>query len=324
MKRTWLGMVGVLGVTLGFCGCGGDDDGGGTPGNAHNDTATTAITVGGSVMPKGTGVEGFFFVQNQNGDAVEVFSSEVKIAESTDGATWQPVTFAFDNGKQAGGARKSSFAASVAMTMDYSGSMNTPDTTIPDMETAVSTFVGLMGANDAAEIVKFSDTVQVMQSFTTDKTALQNAIAASFSGAGGFTALYDSIMQAVTDTAGQNAPWAVLALTDGGENASSTDRATMIAAATSHGIPVFTLGLGGSIQESDLTGIAQSTGGFYYKAPTSADLLDIYQKISGILNQSFKCTWTPTLSGTVQCKVTITYQTALGTFTAERVFTYTL
>lgn len=178
----------------------------------------------------------------------------------------------------------------VAMAMDYSGSMS--NQAIADMETAAHTFVNLMDANDEGAIFKFSTYVQKMIGFTADKNALHNAINANFPGAGYATALYDAIYDGVTEAIGKSGRKAVLALTDGKDNQSSHNINQTIAHANQFSTPVFTIGLGSSIDENILRRIANETGGEYYRAPTSSDLEEIYRKISEYLRNQYLVTYT--------------------------------
>ncbi len=186
-----------------------------------------------------------------------------------------------------GGAQK----VNVAMAMDYSGSMSTQ--AIKDMETAANTFVNLMETNDEGAIFKFSSYVQKMIGFTPDKNALHNAINTAFPGASQNTALYDAIYNAVSEAIGKSGRKAVLALTDGKDNVSQhTDVNVIISHANQYSTPVFTIGLGSSINETILKRIATETGGEYYRAPTSSDLEKIYQKISEYLRNQYLITYT--------------------------------
>ena len=108
---------------------------------------------------------------------------------------------------------------SVALTMDYSGSMSGQP--VIDVQNAAAAFIAQMASGDQAEIIKFSTSVSVVQLFTTDKTLLASVAQSSWSGAGGSTALYDSIYQAVADTARQGGRMAVIAMTDSHDGASS-------------------------------------------------------------------------------------------------------
>jgi hypothetical protein len=176
-----------------------------------------------------------------------------------------------------------------------------------DVQNAAADFVTHMVSGDQGEIIKFSTSVAVVQPFTTDKTLLAGVAKSSWSGADGNTALYDSIYQAVADTALQGGRMAVIAMTDGRDNVSTHGLDDTINLAKISGVPVFTVGLG-SVEESGLKRIAYETGGVYYHAPTSADLLAIYQKISQIINNQYIVTYSTVqsdgLAHTVMIKAT--------------------
>lgn len=321
MSPVRLAFVGVLGVALGFCGCGGDN---GASDGVHVDDTTTGIVLGGSVTPKdGGSVDGFFFVCNQNGDAVDIHDTEVTIQESTDGVQWQTISFTFDDVRQGGRAKEGGPGIAVAITMDYSQTMVDASAIIP-LEDAVVSFVNHMSVRDSGEIIKFSSDVDVIQPFTSNRGELLAAVSNNYPN-GGNTSLYDSMMTGVNDTSALD--WqglkAVLAMTDGRNNDSSATRQDVIDAAVSNGIPVFTVGLGDDINEQDLREVADSTHGFYYRAPSAEDLFDCYLRIAGVMDESFKCTWASTASsGAVKCKVGVSYRTTTGTYTAECVFDY--
>lgn len=181
-------------------------------------------------------------------------------------------------------------SVAIGMTMDYSGSMSTQALT--DMENAAIGFVNTMTASASEmEIVKFSDTVAVVQSFTSSATALTNAILADWSGAGGATALYDAVYQALLDTSTKNSSTAaVIAMTDGGDNSSSQTVDTVIQFANDNGLQIFSIGLGTGIDATMLTRMALETGGKYYEAPSSSDLAAIYDAISNDLAEGYVLT----------------------------------
>ncbi len=229
----------------------------------------------------------------------------------------------------------------VATTMDYSGSMETGGWNstaskyqqILDMENGVKTFVNALAANDICEIIKFDSYVEVFQTFTSSKQALINAVDSS-GWFGGSTALYQSIYTGVEDVAALSSSSyarAVVAFTDGVENASSVNFNTMVRAANANAIPVYTIGLFDSSYhttppgqyysgERILVEIADSTGGFYFYAPNATELVQIYNSISGQLTNAYTITitWpTTTLpaSGTVVTAfITVNYNGLISQF----------
>jgi len=193
---------------------------------------------------------------------------------------------------------------SVALCLDYSNSMDLNDKKAK-MEEAARSFIQQLGQDDAAEIIKFATEVEVAQAFTTDTNALLAAISDS-KGLGFFTALYDAIYEAVTDTAEQSGRLAVIAITDGTDNKSTNSLAETIRHAASSGVPVYTIGLGFTENTEEQTEkeavealkkIANETGGQYYNAPVPSYLEEIYQAIAGVLLNQYMVSYTTKLRG---------------------------
>ncbi|MBI5101024.1 MAG: VWA domain-containing protein [Nitrospirae bacterium] len=174
-------------------------------------------------------------------------------------------------------------STAVAMTMDYSGSM--PEDAITDMENAAVDFITrITSTGGQAEVIKFSSEVEVMQSFTSNASALTSAVLDDWPGAGGATALFDSVYQALVDTASVTTNTrAVVAMTDGGDNGSTRTIDEVIQFAKDNQLPIFTIGLGGA-DATALTQMAVDTGGKYFEAPTSAELAGIYAAIASDLD----------------------------------------
>jgi VWFA-related protein len=187
---------------------------------------------------------------------------------------------------------QSASPASISLALDYSGSMS--DVAINNMEAAAVEFVNTMGAQDEGQIVKFANGVQIAQGFTTNKAELNAAISAMTSLPRSATHLYDAIYQAITDTSARSGRKAVIVMTDGADYGSVRTSAEVISHSATHSLPVFTIGLGSSINAPVLQMIANDTGGLYYEAPTSDDLIAIYQAISEVLNNQYMVTFSPT------------------------------
>jgi VWFA-related protein len=179
---------------------------------------------------------------------------------------------------------------SVALVMDYSGSITSLQDSVDDMEESIITFVDNVGANDEAEIIKFATEVKVAQDFTSDKTLLTDAISTPLD-VGNLTALYDAVVKAVDDTAlfGSKDRKAVIVVTDGvdsdgTDNPQSTNSLNdAINDAKSKGVPIFTVGLGQDINSAILQQIAEGTGGQFYESTSSDNLRTIYQQLADIL-----------------------------------------
>ena len=204
-------------------------------------------------------------------------------------------------------------AISYVLTLDRSGSMSRTDIAL--MEQSAEDFVRSAGPTDEGAIINFGSDVVIEQPLTTDNNRLIAAI--KNPSAGGSTALFDSIGTGVSVAAnGNNVRRAVICMTDGGENASTTytSASSVVTYANRTGVPVYCVGLGlrmGSAAEQSLKDIASGTGGLYYFSPTSADLADLYDKISRALSNSWTISFNSPVtfvSGTTYAiRITVTY-----------------
>jgi hypothetical protein len=210
-----------------------------------------------------------------------------------------------------------SLPISVTLALDYSNSMDMGEgQPIQNLKNAARTFIEQLNLEppirddaDAVEIIKFSsqysttvDTpgVRVVQPFTNDKEALENAI--NEGDVGGQTPLYDAIYRAVTDTAAQSGQQAVIVMTDGYDNiygdpvdvkdpthAKSEEQLEKIIQHSKYScVPVYTIGLGNKVITSVLEKIANKTGGEYYYTPTSDGLEEIYINIAKALKDQYR------------------------------------
>lgn len=180
---------------------------------------------------------------------------------------------------------------STALVMDYSGSMSDAD--VINAEAAANTFVNKMDNTERAAIIKFDETVSLIQGFTSNKGLLRGAISTPYSR--GATAFYDAVYLGLTETANQQGRKAIVAFTDGMDNSSTYTAGKVVAYANNNSIPVFTIGLG-SVDEQVLSSLAQGTGGKYYYAPTSAELVAIFEEISAALSNQYMISYNTTNS----------------------------
>lgn len=192
------------------------------------------------------------------------------------------------------------------------------------LEASASEFVSLLQPADMAEIINFSDNVEVTQPFTSDQGLLTKAIQGQFSRFDGNTSLFDGIFQGITDTAKQGGREAVIVLTDGRNNQGQYSSDDDVQAAKQNNIPIFTIGLGADADDQTLGDIAARTGGIYTVAPSASDLASIYQTISNQLNGQIQLSFIspdPTKSGTSRhVVVNINY----GSLTAQSTYDYTM
>ena len=178
---------------------------------------------------------------------------------------------------------------SVALLMDYSGSITDNPTDVEDMESAAINFVKQLGDEDEAEIIKFATTYEVTQPFTSSETDLEAAIL-SEPDVGRSTLLYDTVVMAIENIKDrQKERRAIILFTDGVDFATATQPLSkntlqdVIDDANLDGIPVFTVGLGEQIDPEILQQLSDDTGGNFYKASTSRNLVTIYQQLANLL-----------------------------------------
>lgn len=217
---------------------------------------------------------------------------------------------------------QSATSLSICLVLDRSGSMaGQPNR---DLEQAASTFVRLMQSNDYGAVINFSsrNSIELSQNFTQDKSALLAAIQGR--NASGSTALYSAIWLALDITSQRQGGRAIIAMTDGGDNASNRSLSEVINRAGQTGIPIFTVGLAGfDLDEYPLQRLADETGGLYYFAPTSSELEAIYRRIALQMQNAIQISFIspdPTPSGRVR-NVVVRFR--YGQFSGEATYQYT-
>jgi len=174
---------------------------------------------------------------------------------------------------------------SIAIVMDNSSSMS--DTDIDAMnQAALGVIDQLNPITDHAEIIKFDATILLKQTFTNDKDLLRTAINTQFDGSG--TALYDTLLVAISDTAATSGRQAIIVITDGA-NSTQTNATVndIINDAQATGIPIYVIALG-NIDPKDITDvmgpIATDTSGQLYEADVAQNFTTIIeQKLTKVL-----------------------------------------
>ena len=145
----------------------------------------------------------------------------------------------------------------VVLVVDVSGSMD--GAPLAQARTAANEFVSGLSPQDTVAVFTFSDSVSLVQDFTSDKGAV--ALALDRLQAEGNTALYQAASEAVFKAAASPLPRKVIILLSdgvdyGGKSAVSRDDS--IAQARYIGVPVYTIGLGSDIDRDYLSALSQS------------------------------------------------------------------
>jgi VWFA-related protein len=178
-----------------------------------------------------------------------------------------------------------SIPASVVLTFDASGSMQ--GAAIQQAREAGKALVNSLGPSDQVAVLKFAQTVELVQAFTNDR----GAITAAIDGiqAGGNTALYDGVVSAV-ETADDGAQRrAVVLLSDGQDfgGASRNTRESSLARAQAGAIPFFVVGLGDSVDQPYLQELAGVSRGQVFLAPAPEALQTLYAGIGTALRSQY-------------------------------------
>jgi len=224
-------------------------------------------------------------------------------------------------------------SVSVVIVMDYSGSIEgDPRTAMVD---AVVDFINAMSVGDYAAIVKFNSITgaSIVQSFlridgANNTGILVNAAMSSYPAPDQApTNLYDAINVAldhfVSPPAGVTlppGPRAVIAISDGKDNASINTLEFVIDKASSLGIPLFTIAAGtpGTSGSNVMNSLAARTGGSYISAPSSAAVEGAYATISSQLDNGYLLSF---VSSITDCNPHTLSVTVAGHGTVETRFT---
>jgi VWFA-related protein len=208
---------------------------------------------------------------------------------------------------------------SVELVLDFSGSLAVSDQLA--IQDAAIAFVDTLTPNqDEAGLIKFKLNIDVNTGFTTDLTAIKTAIGDPYpAGRPEGTILYDSLIQAINDTAGRVAAsrrGAVIVFSDGNDEESVSTLENVIDLAVLKGVPIFTIAYTNASKPKPevMQELAQRTGGEYFLAPDSTQLNTIYGNISNILSQQYLIEYNTLSSGgtTVSLDIEVNDNNNLG------------
>ena len=193
--------------------------------------------------------------------------------------------------------------ASVVFAMDYSGSVQTAALT--EMQDAVIAFINAMVDGDVAAVVKFNGTaVSVDAPFTVINAAAKITLAgqvmapfASGNGTNLIDGLNASLNQFITPGVTlPDGPRALIAITDGLDNSSTTAEGAVVDGARANGIAIFTIGVTGTRNTALLTRLPTLTGGEYIATATSAEIAAAYTRIADKLKNEYLLTVPSTIT----------------------------
>ncbi len=167
----------------------------------------------------------------------------------------------------------------LGLVIDGSGSM---DKSMPLVKQAATEFVtNLIGEKDKGFVIEFRERPSLLAPMTSRRTDLIRAIGET--RAGGATAFHDSIVLGLYQFRPLAGKKALVVLTDGKDNHSSTDWPTLKRYARTAGVPIFFIGLDLGMFDmglkSRLKELAEDTGGETFFIGKAAELPEIYRKI---------------------------------------------
>ncbi|HEY1342341.1 MAG TPA: VWA domain-containing protein [Bryobacteraceae bacterium] len=181
---------------------------------------------------------------------------------------------------------------SCAILMDTTGSMAHA---LSAVKNAAATLIDSLRPIDSVAIYSFSNSLRMLQDFTTDKAAAKRAMMRTRPA--GETALFDSLSQLARDLARRTGKKAIVAFTDGADNVSGLNASAAIARARKSGLPIYAAALGDALKSplllDELKQIAQNTGGQAYRMEKPADILTVFEDISRDLKHTYLLAYRP-------------------------------
>jgi Ca-activated chloride channel family protein len=183
--------------------------------------------------------------------------------------------------------------ATIVLAMDHSGSMAATDVSPSRLTAALDAgeaFLGKVPKRVRVGGVVFDNRAEAVQSPTTDRAALREALQAAMKPSGG-TATGDALATALemVRTAGKKAPGAIVLLSDG-KATHGRDPLPVAGEAKKLGVPIYTVALGtaaGTLPNGDavppdtatLEQIASRSGGTASTASEASKLSAVYEKL---------------------------------------------
>ncbi len=181
------------------------------------------------------------------------------------------------------------------LVIDISGSMDKGNK-IGAARDAAKTYVNGMGADDQAGLVTFDTQVYEVQGLTSDKAALTAAIDGLQTGSD--TAMSDAILKAAVALESVSGRKAVLVLSDGMDNQSSSTEEDIVSSVGPSGLTVSAIGFGdpsaggqAGIDEAGLKSLTSRTGGQYAYVTDAATLTNLYQQYGQAFQSEYAVTY---------------------------------
>ncbi|MBT4290453.1 MAG: VWA domain-containing protein, partial [Deltaproteobacteria bacterium] len=190
----------------------------------------------------------------------------------------------------------------IALIFDASGSMQGSEA---EVKSAANSLLGEFGINDRAGIIFFANTIDVEQLFigstidsdTSDDTStdLYKAVDNYQYVPSGRTRLYRGIEEGIIQLNQESGIKAVVVIADGADDGADIpdiSKTELITFAQNSNIPVYSIGVGDTLDPEDLQDIATQTGGQYYAGSQAGGIEQIYDDIYSRLGSQYEIVYT--------------------------------
>jgi len=181
------------------------------------------------------------------------------------------------------------------LVIDISGSMD-KNNKIGAAKEAAKTYIRGMRSGDQAGLITYDTQVYNVQPITADTTALTSAIDGLQTGSD--TAMYNALIEAEKALEGVSGRKAIIVLTDGMDNQSSSNANDVINGIGESGLSISAIGFGDTtatgqegLDETGLQSLAEQAGGQYAFATDAQTLSTLYQQYGQSLQSEYAVTY---------------------------------
>lgn len=182
--------------------------------------------------------------------------------------------------------------ASVLLALDMSASMTVA---LADLKDAARAFLQELRPNDSVTLTAFNSRLVVLSPPGAGMPARLAAL--DQLAPGGMTALYDAIIQATSLTKGQSGRRAIVAFTDGEDDASMASLESVKTTLESSDVVLYLIARGKAAQDRKLgealTDLAVATGGAAFLGPSMSHLQEHFAKVRDDLANGYLLGYTP-------------------------------
>ena len=174
----------------------------------------------------------------------------------------------------------------VVLALDTSRSM--AGKPLAEAAAAATAFVATKPSSDRIALVTFGQRASLQGPFSTSTIDSDNALRTLAVGANSGTALWDAVDLSARLLASQAGGRVVVLLTDGNDVGSRASESDALLSLHKAGVVVYPIAFGSHADSSGLERLANSTGGSFHTASTSATLSGIYSSIGRELRRTWR------------------------------------